>query len=272
MAAGIVVLWMLSLTPLLTFASSNYRLVEAFSTDEALQLNLLRDAAARHSFALNFGSYGHLTFNAILLVLRIVPGPLTDARILYVGRGLSVLFAGATALLTFVWARRSYGMSAAWIAFSLLLVNRTLYVGTAEIKPDNVQPFFLMLALFFVARLADEPRLRWLTLAATTAGLAFAAKYSGLFVLPLAGLAVLRRPPAVQHEGSRIAVLRVCLGIAAIALLMASTIFNVEWIASHLTSDGHIDVPVSDRLLTMLTAAARGGAFVAGVIAVTPWL
>jgi hypothetical protein len=36
--AGIVILWMLSLTPLLTFASSNRRLVEAFGTDKALQL------------------------------------------------------------------------------------------------------------------------------------------------------------------------------------------------------------------------------------------
>jgi len=272
LAAGLVVLWMLTLTPFLTFASSNYRLVEAFSTDEALQLNLLRDAAGRNSFALNFGPYGHLMFNGILLVLRIVPGPPTDARILYVGRALSVLFAGATALLTFAWARRSYGTAPAWIAFSLLLVNRTLYVETAEIKPDDIQLFFLMLALFFVARLADEPRPRWLVLASATAGLAFAAKYSGMFVLPLAGLVVLRRPPAVEHVGSRIAILRVCAGIAAVALLMASTIFNVEWIASHLTSDGHIDAPVTGSLLALLTVAARVGGVVAGLIAISPWL
>ena len=73
-------LWAASLVPLVSVGSANARLVEAFATDEALQLNLLRAANAKHSFALTFGPYGHLVFNLILGVLRLLPQEVTDAR------------------------------------------------------------------------------------------------------------------------------------------------------------------------------------------------
>ena len=89
--AGLVtVLWAASLVPLIGVGSSNVRLVEAFATDEAMQLGqtLLHGAAAKHTFGLTFGPYGHLVFNVILVTLRLMPGELTDARIVQTGRAI----------------------------------------------------------------------------------------------------------------------------------------------------------------------------------------
>jgi hypothetical protein len=79
-APAVAALWVATLGPFFGFAASNHRLVEAFSPDEAMQLNLLHGAIARHSFALDFGPYGHLGFNLILLALRVVPGTGSDAE------------------------------------------------------------------------------------------------------------------------------------------------------------------------------------------------
>ena len=148
-------LWGASLVPLVWVSSANLRLVEAFATDEVLQLNLLRGAAANRTFALTFGPYGHLVFNVILGVLRVLPGELTDARIVHTGRAVSVVFAAAMLWLTFVWTRRVFGEAAAWIAFAALIANATLYAWAVVLKPDMAQLFFLMLALALTCRLAD---------------------------------------------------------------------------------------------------------------------
>jgi 4-amino-4-deoxy-L-arabinose transferase-like glycosyltransferase len=267
-----VVLWAASLVPLIGVGSSSERLVEAFATDEAMQLNLLHGAAARHTFALTFGPYGHVVFNLILLALRIIPGEISDARIVQTGRSISVFFAAATLFLTFVWTRRVFGAAAAWIALSVLLVNATLYTWAVALKPDMAQLFFLMLALALTCRFADEPRVRWLAFASAAAGLAFACKYSGLFVLPIVGAVAAWRPIGSEHPAARAAALRWLAAIVAISLLAGSVLLNVEWIAFHLTEDGRIDAGVSQHVLTLLSIAARAGGLAFGVVAATPWL
>ncbi len=258
--------------PLIGVASSNERLVEAFATDEAMQLNLLHGAAAKHSFGLTFGPYGHLVFNVILVTLRLMPGDLTDARIVQTGRGICLLFAAATLWLTFVWTRRVFGTAAAWIALTALLVNPTLYSWAVVLKPDMAQLFFLMLALALTCRMADEPRLRWLTLASAAAGLAFACKYSGLFALPIIGAVAVWRPIASERPAAQVAALRALAALFAISLIAGSLFLNLEWIASHLTEDGRIDARVSQQLLAQLSMAARGCGLALGAVASTRWL
>jgi 4-amino-4-deoxy-L-arabinose transferase-like glycosyltransferase len=265
-------LWAASLVPLIGVASSNVRLVAAFATDEAMQLNLLHGAAARHSFELTFGPYGHLVFNLVLVTLRLMPGELTDARIVQTGRAICLLFAAATVWLTFVWSRRVFGAAAAWIALAALLVNATLYSWAVILKPDMAQLFFLMLALALTWRMAVEPRTRWLALASAAAGLAFACKYSGLFALPIIGAVAVWRPIASDRPATHAAALRALAVIIAVALLAGSLFLNLEWIASHLTEDGRIDARVSQQLLAQLSTAVRACALVLGAVAVTPWL
>ncbi len=265
-------LWGLSLVPLVGVATANARLVEAFATDEALQLNLLRGAAANHTFALTFGPYGHLVFNLILIVLRLVPGELTDPRIVQAGRALSVCFAAATLWLTFAFARRVFGAAAAWIAVAALAVNATMYTWAAVLKPDMAQLFFLMAALALTCRFAEEPRLRWLVLSSGAAGLAFASKYSGMFLLPVIGGVCLWRPIATGRVDVRVSTLRWLTVAKAATLLAGSLMLDATWIASHLTEDGRIDGVVTPQALTLLAIAARAGALAALVAAVAPWL
>ena len=272
LATIVTVLWMASLVPLFDFAVADKRLLEGFSVDELIQLNLLHHAASAHTFVLNFGPYGHLVFNFILIVLRLLPGAVTDARILYVGRAINLVFGAACALFVFEWTRRVYGRPAAWIAFSLVLVNATFYVGISEVQPDIVQLFFLIAALALTVRLADRPEPRWLVLASAAAGLAFACKYSGLFVLPIIAAAVLRRPVSVNRPATNINVLRASVLVGGGLLIALSFCFNTAWIVAHLTEDGRIDSPVSAHLLSLLTVATRSGGGLAIVVAAAPWL
>jgi 4-amino-4-deoxy-L-arabinose transferase-like glycosyltransferase len=265
-------LWAASLVPLISVGSANARLVEAFATDEALQLNLLRAANAKHSFALTFGPYGHLVFNLILGVLRLLPQEVTDERIVHTGRAVSIFFAAATLWLVFVWTRRVFGVAAAWIAFTLLCLNATLYEWAVVLKPDMAQLFFLMLALALTCRLAGEPRLRWLVLAASAAGLAFACKYSGLFVLPIIGFVCVWRPIDLRQVDARVTALRWLTAAKALLLFAGSRFLNVTWIASNLTEDGHIDAAVSPHTLSVMSIIVRGAAVVLGLAAVTPWV
>lgn len=272
LAGLLAALWAASLVPLVSVAASNGRLVEAFATDEAMQLNLLRTADANHTFALTFGPYGHLVFNVVLGVLRVLPGDVSDARIVHTGRAVSVFFAAATLWLTFVWTRRVFGGSAAWVAFALLFFNATLYEWAVVLKPDMAQLFFLMLALALTCRLADQPRVSWLLLASCAAGLAFACKYSGLFVLPIIGAVCVWRPLAPHRVEARVVVLRWVTAAKALALLAASLLLDAGWVASHLTEDGHIDAAISPQALTRLSTAARGGALAVALVAATPWV
>jgi 4-amino-4-deoxy-L-arabinose transferase-like glycosyltransferase len=265
-------LWAASLVPLISVGSANARLIEAFATDEALQLNLLRAANAKHSFALTFGPYGHLVFNLILGVLRLLPREVTDERIVHTGRAVSIFFAAATLWLVFIWTRRVFGVAAAWIAFTLLCLNATLYEWAVVLKPDMAQLFFLMLALALTCRLAGEPRLRWLVPAASAAGLAFACKYSGLFVLPIIGLVCVWRPIEPRHVDARVTALRWLTAAKALLLFAGSRFLDLTWIASHLTEDGHIDAAVSTHTLSVMSIIVRGAAVVLGLAAVTPWV
>jgi hypothetical protein len=129
-----------------------------------------------------------------------------------------------------------------------------------------------MLALALACRLADEPRLRWLVLASSAAGLAFACKYSGLLVLPVIAAVSLWRPLAGGRIDLRVRTLRWLGAAKAIALLGASGFIDGTWIASHLTEDGRIDASLSPQTLTAWSTAVRGLALAALAIVVAPWL
>jgi len=272
LAVLVTAVWAATLLPLFDFATADTRLLDAFSVDELIQLNLLRAAASARTFALHFGPYGHFVFNIILIVLRALPGAATDARILYVGRTVNLAFGAAAVLLVFWWARRTYGAVAGWVAFSLMIVNTTLYLGVAQVQPDIAQLFLLMASLVCAARLIDDALMRWLVLSTALAGAAFACKYSGLFVLPIVIVALARRPVPVSRPATSVAVMRVSLVLLGAALFAASFAANADWIAKHLTEDGRINSTLPLHL-TLLATASRGAGviLIAGALAPWPW-
>jgi hypothetical protein len=93
-----------------------------------------------------------------------------------------------------------------------------------------------------------------------------------LFALPIIGAVAVWRPISSDRSAAHVAALRALAAIFAIALIAASLLLNLEWIASHLTEDGRIDAQVSAQLLTQLSMVVRGCALAFGIVAMTPWL
>src|SRR5256885_2179950 len=126
LAILLIGIWAATLFPLLFVAASNTRLVEAFSTDEAIQLNLLARALREHSWAIRFGAYAHLYFNLALVPLKLA-SPVAERAIVIAARAVSLGAAAGVILFTFGWTRRVYGSVTAWLAMMLLALNPTLY-------------------------------------------------------------------------------------------------------------------------------------------------
>lgn len=270
-ATALVALWAATLVPFLSVGADNARLVAAFHTDEAMLVNLLAHLHEQHSFRLVFGAYGHLYFNLTLSILGLL-GPLSERAIVETARGLSLACATALLLFTFAWARRLYGSAAAWVALALVALNPTVYTWAVMVHPDMLQALLLMAALFYTVRCFDRPTTAHVVIASAFAGLAFAAKYSGVFVLPLIGIAAVGRVATGGERSAdlRLMLSRTLLAVVAVALTVGGYAIDAAWIITHLTADGHIDVPLMVSLDTAVFAVRFCGLLLA-VVVVLPW-
>ena len=271
MAVLVVGIWTATLFPLLSVAAANARLVEAFSTDEAIQVNLLIRALHQHSWAINFGAYPHLYLNLALVPLKAV-WPSTERMIVLTMRGLSLASAAGLLLFTFGWARRAYGSLTAWLALATLALNPTIYSWAVFVHPDMLQALCLMAALFWTVAAAERPSTARILAASALAGLAFAAKYSGLFVLPLIAAAVVRRQEIKSEHGAhvRITIVRGLTAIAGVVIVLAALAIDGTWLIKHLTADGRVDVPLPMSLDAALWVLRGAGAALV-VAAATPF-
>ncbi|MFH1597845.1 MAG: glycosyltransferase family 39 protein [Patescibacteria group bacterium] len=102
------------------------------------------------------------------------------------GRMLPALLGAATVLLAYFvgkhWNKRTGIIAAILVATSFFLVDHSHII-----RPDIIQTFFLMLMLFFVFRLIDQPaKIGWYLGVGASLGVAAATKYPSLFfVVPL---------------------------------------------------------------------------------------
>ena len=72
----------------------------------------------------------------------------------------------------------------------MMAINPTFFRWTVESHPDVPQLFFLLLGLFSICRYTQFPSPKLIALASLGAGLAFATKYAGIFLMPVLGLAI----------------------------------------------------------------------------------
>jgi hypothetical protein len=168
-------------------ASSSARLVAVFETDEHDHMIAVRIALGHPLPAINWQIYGHLFFNIAL-------GPLTwlnafagvsDRTIIVTLRLVSLASAAAAAFLTFVMASRYWGYAVGWFAMAgLAVLPFSFNYWAVTSHPDTLQVACTTFALYAACRFAEHGDGRWLDAAAIGAGLAFAAKYGGLFLLP----------------------------------------------------------------------------------------
>lgn len=259
--------WTASAAGMLTVGSDSLRLAAVFQTDEALHVNMLANALRTDSMRLVFGSYGHLYFNLALVPLHAwnQVQPVTEAQILLVLRSLSFLFAGATIVITGAWAASHAGAAAGFTAGLLLVLSPLLAEWATLSHPDTAQVFFLMLSLYLVARLVTRVTPRRVAEASAAAGLAFACKYSGMFVLPLIATLVVRgAPPVAEEQADRmLRRLRWLVAAGGVAAVFAGAVLEADRLVAWLAEDGRVDVPGAEAAVT----AARRGLAIAGAAA-----
>lgn len=256
--------------PLLWVAIENQRLVAVFYSDETIHFRLIKKALSERSLMIYFESYGHLYFNITLLPLYIISffTNLSDVEIMFALRLVPALFGSMTAVTTFFLARRYFGSLAGWVSFVLLLTLPLEFLTRSVISNVDVpQIFFLTLGIFFCIQFADQSRLRWLFLASVAAGLAFACKYSGLFLLPLVwllaiGHLLLRNKQPIAYLDTRLVaqVARYATaGIGVIGIIVGIVVTPELGIAVHLlTSDGGFTDPINLLLLQRLQMITFG--------------
>ncbi len=259
-------------------ASENLRLVEVFNVDAGTHVRLLRAAISNHSFKIDFAPYGHLPFNLALIPLLTLENfsPASDQRLVIALRLVSWASAIGAVFTTFLLSRRFFGSAIAWGAAVLTCVVSTEFIHwSVHSHPDIPQVLFLMISLFFCCELARTDSLRSLVLSSIAAGLAFACKYSGLFLLPVIWLVVLshtsqRRevlPRRVDLERFAVA-LRSLIAVFGLSLIAAGLSATREFANLHLSTDGSVDshnLEFLGRLRGVLLLAGSCALVVSGI-------
>lgn len=164
------------------------------------------------SRSLEFGYYSKPPL--IAWIIRLFTGLAGSDAVFWV-RLPAPLFHCATAMILGLLGRDLFGVRAAfWIMVSYITLPAVV-LGSAVISTDTMMAPFYALALFFYLRLLADGKGHWALLAGLSAGVAFLAKYAGIYFLLCAALAALFMPsarPSWRHAGLLL------LAFAAVAL------------------------------------------------------
>ncbi len=139
----------------------------------------------------------------------------------FLGRGISALADTGSVLLVYLLGSRLYGRKTGLLAAAFLAVA-VIHVQLGHFAAFDVQlTFWVILALYGAARVAEQGKLRWATLAGLALGLGLATKVS---VLPLAVPVLVAYALYAGSDSRRWA--RSLLGLALVAVV-ASCAFVV---------------------------------------------
>lgn len=266
--------WVILVLPLVTVGMSSLRMAEVFQPDEVAAVNLLANALQHRSMRLVFDSYGHLYFNLALVPWQVWQrvGPVGGLDLLRSLRGLSFAFGWATVLISVAWATIDAGLVAATTTGILLLTSSSLLGWSTVAHPDTAQVCFLMLALYVTSQAHRDYRMGLAARASAAAGLAFACKYAGIFVLPLIAAVIVLRveadPPDRAARTMRL--VRVALAAAAGVALLLAWMAEPHAVVAALTEDGRADMSGALADLARARLLIGGGGVVALIAACVP--
>ncbi len=176
------------LIPMIWSGSESIRVVAAFDSDEATHMKLIRRALVEGSFSLDYSVYGYLYFNIVLLFLKVVEQfiVIDDQVLIITLRVIPAIFSLASLYLLFSLIKRFFGATKAWISAGMFCIVPLVFVFYSwNAHPDNVQLFFIILSMYWCYDFAQRGTIKAMTIASIAAGLAFAAKYAGIFIVPI---------------------------------------------------------------------------------------
>ncbi len=145
----------------------------------------------------HFFAYGSLPLYLIKVVTAIAGNFRQALRgydsSIFVGREISAVLGALTALLLAMLGARLYGRRVGLLA-GVLMAAAVLHVQNSHFATSDVPlTFLILLALFFLIRVAETGRLRHYLAAGIAAGLAIATKFSALPIFLAIGIAILYR-------------------------------------------------------------------------------
>jgi hypothetical protein len=112
---------------------------------------------------------------------------------LILARLVSVAFDAGTIAVAYALARRFAGQSVALLTCALIAINPLHIKESHLVNVDTPLTFFVMLSLYFIVRVFDEPSTKWYLFAGLSIGLSAATKYTGALLLPVLLVAHLLR-------------------------------------------------------------------------------
>ena len=156
----------------------------------------------------------------------------------YVGRLLSALFGVATVWLTYQVGRRFSGRRAA-VAGAALLAVSTFHISRSQlIEVDVPLTFFVMLVLWLLLRLAEQPTLKGYAFAGAMIGLAASTKYTGaMLVLPLVVADVFARKTATKQPRVWYPMLSVLVAAVVFVLTSPFVVLDPGTFADHFATE-----------------------------------
>ncbi len=256
--------------PLLPIGSANSRLLVVFYVDEATHFNVIASALASHAIATTMG-YGYVFFNIVEGTLLLKP-PVSEQQIVLALRTVEWAFALGTLVIVFMATLRASALAA--VLTTALLASLPIFARWSAIShPDLVQLFFIWVALYASARrLAPGGRRVWTLVAAVAAGVAFGAKFAGMFLLPIIWAADAIAEPHAAHSDRVTRLTRAAVVAGSVVALALGAALSPAFVAAHLTRDGSIQLAQTAHVIQLgrvaLLASGVTGLVIGGLGAI----
>ncbi|MFT5365436.1 MAG: 4-amino-4-deoxy-L-arabinose transferase-like glycosyltransferase [Candidatus Latescibacterota bacterium] len=177
---------------LIPIGTDDIRMLDVFSLDEATAVAVV-DYLFRTGWELNTFSYGGLFYYLPLALVKCFAAfgfEISHQLIVYIMRGVCSVAGLGCLTLVYLIGRLLGGQTVGLVSAWLLASNPTFLRWSIETHPDLPQLFWLTCSLWVSVRAVALERSERFWLAGLFAGLAFATKYAGIFLLPILGLTV----------------------------------------------------------------------------------
>lgn len=179
---------------LIPVAAKDHRMIAAFDSDESLCIEIIGSSLAVDK-PIKQTVYGDLYFNISKQVLHVLykNQPITSHEIILILRSVSAFFAFICFVLLFFLSRTyTNNFWLPWLVIYLTLgAYTTLFLTGINAHPDTVQLAFILGSLYLLQLCINHASV-WLFLCSfIMSGLAFSAKFHGIFLFPIQGLVFL---------------------------------------------------------------------------------
>ena len=162
--------------------------------------NLTRVRPEKLDFAVNDFHWGTLQYHLITLALLLAQGlevvsspwrdsflgfhPVEYARVFVTGRAVSAILGACSVFVAFGIGKRLYRSQAGLISALVLALMPLHVVKSHDLTADTTMVFFLLLAFWRLLISFEHPSAQNQLISGLASGLAVAAKYSAVFLLP----------------------------------------------------------------------------------------